>query len=1014
MSLIFKRLRVLQRFGWLSVWLSLFAEGAFAQPLPQSFHHLTEEEGLSDNRFCYFLSQDSRGFIWSSSLQGLNRYDGLRVRVYDTRDGLAEPMVSSRVLEDADGNLWFTTYRYLQKLDRLTGRFSPYQLRRPDGSTETSGYYLFHLDRRRQEVWLKAGEHIYIFGTRDTTLHDRLPYPTQANWLSIDTAADGRVERIWASPYLNADGLELFQPDSSGNWWQRYFLDGKEARSDLGPQQVWNTLPDRDSVVWVFSEDGLIRLNPERPSAARCFPIPDPSGPGCVNGLFLDDRYLLVAGKSSGLWVFDCKRLGFTGNRRHDPQVSGSLSSNKPKGLLLDREGRLWVSHNNTGIDFGLSRPSPFHDPSAGSGAVASIAEDGDGRIWVGNVNGRVRAFSSGGDLLADYPAERFNGGRLQQLWADDNGDIWCVAETACYRLATGRDWETVLDIDSLSFISIAGLPSGRRLLSTTRGIFELIEGKPAFRLVRPPAFRSFAGYEFMQLIRGSGEELLAPHGSSDLWVYREEAGRLTRTDTFQLEAIIYSGWEAVEEGVFYLGTSRGLYRWRPGERPYPALFAGRQYDPQPVYGVVIDHKGSVWMSGPLGLWNRPNDSGRLLHFGEEDGLASEQFSFFACHLASDGRIWLGHDRGLTVFHPNAVEAYPYAPRIHLEELLVNSGTWKGDTVIAEKRMLKLEYYENTLAFEMRAIGFHLPRLSTLRYRLRGYDDSWATARSGEMARFTKVPPGAYQLEVEAVNANGVAGPPTVLAVAIDPPFWQTPWFRGLAVLLAAVLVGWIIRSYVRRKLRAQQLIIERQRAQQAERNRIAEELHDDMGAGLSTISFLSQTLLEQEKDRTEHSPAGEIFRSTRQLLENMEEIIWALNTENDTLENLAGGLRRYASEYLDRHDIELRSDFPKTFPPLSVSGERRRNLLLIVKEALHNVVKYAGASNVDLRLKVRERHLEFSIADDGRGFDLEQASGKGNGLKNMRKRASDIGAALVIDTGPGGGTAIRVRVPPE
>jgi len=225
-----------------------------------------------------------------------------------------------------------------------------------------------------------------------------------------------------------------------------------------------------------------------------------------------------------------------------------------------------------------------------------------------------------------------------------------------------------------------------------------------------------------------------------------------------------------------------------------------------------------------------------------------------------------------------------------------------------------------------------------------------------------------------------------------------------MPLLLSGILVYFVIR-YQRNKrdyeierkeaeIKEKNLIIEKQQALEQERTRIAAELHDDLGGGLTSIQFLGQKLLKQLDDEEEKASLNKIVGNSKSLIENTSEIIWAMNVGFDSIESLAGYCRRYASEYLSQFDLKLDFQTDMTDPGHFLSGEKRRNLFLVFKEALHNIVKHAEAQKVDIRLKSSTNALEMSIHDDGNGLGNEY-SAFGNGLENMRKRIQTLNGSI-------------------
>jgi signal transduction histidine kinase len=196
------------------------------------------------------------------------------------------------------------------------------------------------------------------------------------------------------------------------------------------------------------------------------------------------------------------------------------------------------------------------------------------------------------------------------------------------------------------------------------------------------------------------------------------------------------------------------------------------------------------------------------------------------------------------------------------------------------------------------------------------------------------------------------------------------------------------------------------------ERARISQDMHDDVGASLTRISILSD-LARRKDDVTGETKQwlGQISDTSRSVMEEMSQIIWALNPKNDTLAGLVAYLRRFAYEFLEPTTVKCAFDLPENLPDVALSVEVRRNIYLVVREALHNVMKHSGATRVNLRLRIEDFRFKIFIKDDGKGFDPGKLKFPGNGLVNMRKRMSDIGGEILIKSEPGSGTEIELIV---
>jgi signal transduction histidine kinase len=295
------------------------------------------------------------------------------------------------------------------------------------------------------------------------------------------------------------------------------------------------------------------------------------------------------------------------------------------------------------------------------------------------------------------------------------------------------------------------------------------------------------------------------------------------------------------------------------------------------------------------------------------------------------------------------------------------------------------------------------------KYRLEGRDNAWTEAGDTRIAYYSEVPPGHYQFRVIACNEDGVwNNSGSVLEITVQPQFWQTGWFRAVVILCFWGIVVAAVRFVSTQKLQ-HQLALEK------ERSRIARDLHDQLGANLTQVALLGE-MAEADKGSPEEiqAHAQQISQTARETTRSLDEIVWAVNPSNDTLDGLVSYICKYAQEYLALAGLRCRADMPTQLPAIAFPPEARHNIFLAFKEAVNNVVKHAQASEVWIRLRLQPGHFTLEIEDDGRGLgnpDTITAQSR-DGLRNMRKRMEDIHGEFSIGPGTKGGTLVCLTVP--
>jgi signal transduction histidine kinase len=328
--------------------------------------------------------------------------------------------------------------------------------------------------------------------------------------------------------------------------------------------------------------------------------------------------------------------------------------------------------------------------------------------------------------------------------------------------------------------------------------------------------------------------------------------------------------------------------------------------------------------------------------------------------------------------------------------------------------------------FEFRYTGLSLVAPEKVRFkcRLDGLESDWEDVNTRRVAYYSYLKPGDYIFRVTACNNDDIwSEEGAALAFTVLPWFWQTWWFACGAVLAGAGAVGGAALYITRRRLHKKMERLERQRVVENERARIAKDIHDDLGSSLARIMLLSQSdRAEGEDSQQVVTRLGKVYLTARELTRTMDEIVWAVSPHHDTLDSLVNYLGKFAQDFLNVAGIRCRLVVPIQLPAWPLTAEVRHSLFLAFKEALHNVVKHAAATEVRISLTLAESGFSASIEDDGRGFDPAGAGlaaspkdplriSTGNGLANMRKRIEGIGGECQVDSAPGKGTTVRFIV---
>jgi signal transduction histidine kinase len=319
------------------------------------------------------------------------------------------------------------------------------------------------------------------------------------------------------------------------------------------------------------------------------------------------------------------------------------------------------------------------------------------------------------------------------------------------------------------------------------------------------------------------------------------------------------------------------------------------------------------------------------------------------------------------------------------------------------------------IEFRFTALSLVAPERNRFKYRLIGLENDWVEAGPQRVAAYPHVLPGHYEFQVAACNNDGVWNTGgAAIRFTVPAHFWQTGWFLVLVAVALLAAGGWAVRAASVQRLRRKLRRLEERHSVEQERTRIARDIHDELGASLTSITLLTE-VGQKHKDKPEAVAAdlGKISATAREAVRAMDAIVWAVNPRNDSLDHLANYLSQFAEEFLRPSSIRCRLDVPADLPEHPLSTEARHHLFLAVKEALNNVVRHSGASEVWLRMSMNHGELQITVADNGHGIPASAPDGGGHdGLANIRKRIEDLGGRFELESHPASGTSLRLQLP--
>ncbi|MBK8611969.1 MAG: hypothetical protein IPN85_00515 [Flavobacteriales bacterium] len=985
------------------------------------FDHVSTADGLPSDEV-HALFEDRDGYIWAGTGDGLARMEGTRIRVFhhDPNDSisLAHDQVNG-ITQSSDGTLWLATMNGLSRFAPRSGTFMNQRIAATGNNARQANRMRQVLAIGDSLLWVVSEAGLYRYDIKRAVFSNVQGLAAgmgPAGTVNANAALHWDAERttLWAA---TLQGLASWNANT-GRW-----TDHRTTNKEPWTARTATDAPIvHDDALWffrnkpytLFSYDlrtGHLQMHPdveEMPNkfTLRCQAF-DPDGRHWMSTW----THRLFQRERNGVW--------------HELKEDGTgLPSARVGCMLLDRSGDRW---------FGTSRGIALLNHGSSANTLlpfdASPSEITTMRAW--GTDTLLVGTSGGGIHIVDLGSGTSTALRLTGV-----NDLEGTERGANLVNSFGRAMDQQLLV--CTAYGLAELDVRRALLRPAEDLMVLL-----------PKVRR-ASFTFACLVDSA---LWLGTWSRGLWRVDPRDGSTTRVDTMigpygRIPGSFLLSWLTTRNGEHWIGLNNGggLAHWQHGK--WVPVLDGNGAS---VGGVV-----RCMAEAPDGrLWLGTHEQGIVIHdprtgdnrfVTRRDGLPSARL--LALHFLRNGTLWASTPRGLAYMPaqgstfqpfplPSALRGLSHTPglmeledgrvaigmggRILLHDpvrataLLPPTAVFTGYRVNDESSLgppepLVLEADRKALTLELGALGTRPGHSPVFRYRIAPRDTAWTEIGSAQRIDLFDLAPGSYNIAVQA-SSNGVLWSQAQAQAAIEilPPFHTTWWFRSLVVAFIILLAFVGFRLYLADRLREQREAFEREQAVLAERMRIAGDMHDDLGAGLSGLKLRSEMALRVEKDPVKREQLGSLANTAGELIGSMRQIIWTMNADQTSLEDLVVYTTNYARTYCEQNALTIAVDARGPWPDVRLNSEQRRNIFLVVKEALHNIVKHAHASSVELHMNCTHQfHVELS--DNGVGLPKGTEDAVGNGLRNMRKRITSLGGTLSMNGEHG--TRIRFHVP--
>jgi len=946
------------------------------------------------------LLQTRDGYLWIGTYEGLFRYDGVRYTLIDNRQVPAgHDLAATALYESPDGTLWIGHERGSVSAYK-DGHFTEYPVRpgwkadRFHAITSDKTGAIWLLDSRgelarlgdglvlhpewggRNNIWglvrSREGRVWVANGGRLSELSG-----TELRAVEAPPGCDNVVQGIAARPEGGlwvAAGGKLWHLSDSG--WN-----GGTQTLAIGERPVSATLATADGRLYLGTYDkGVLELRPGEPAAERLF--------GHGTGLPSDWVLAACEDHEGGVWL-GSGSAGLLRSQKRKVEMLASPDSWQGRAVLtmcMTRDGGYLVGTEGAGL-YRMSGDGSWSVFASEAGLrnnfIWAVHEGPDGSLWAGTWTGLDTAT---GARFAPAPGTADFGESIWALVRARDGGLWIGSRAGLARYEAGQ----------IRWVE----PAAPRKLRDIRGILEAPDGT---------LWISTNGNGIGRVRDGEVRQFLQRDGLGSDFTH---------------------GLLLDEHGALWIGTrGGGLNRYKDGR--FAAVRTENGLESDSISQIEDDGLGYLWMSSRAGILRASKaelnacadgllKQVQCLAYGLADGLPT-----LACsnsqpapgYRTADGRLVFSTDAGLALIDPRAVKLNTRPPPVEIESIR-DGDRWERRAPLPD--VVELGPGAKRIEIQYTGLSFALPEKVRFKCRLDGFDPDWVDMGTERRATYSFLPPGRHVFRVIASNNDGIWNTTgRRLTLVVRPYFWQTLWFRLLLGALGAGAVATLVWFQARRRLLRRVEILERERAIGAERTRIANDMHDEVGAGLTRINMLAgaaRTSLD-DRPRLERDLAL-IHEAARGVTRAVDEIVWAVNPRHDTLESLVSYLERVAQDMLGAAQMQCRLELPDTLPNWTPSSEVRHHLVLAYKEALSNAVRHSGARRVTVTLTIGPDVCLLKVADDGRGIAGAHASSEpcraasGNGIPGMQRRLAKIGGTCQFRPLPTGGTEVVFSIP--
>lgn len=1018
------------------------------------FDRISIEQGLSQSTVNSIL-QDSVGYLWLGTQDGLNKYDGYNFTVYrhDVKDSTS---ISDNwiwcLYEDEKQNLWVGTYSGgLSCFVRNKGEFINYRHNQKDSNNISGNNVTCIAADKRDFMWIGTwGAGLNCFDYRNKKFIHYIYDSTNSKSISSNNVRCILFDRngtLWIGTW---NGLNTLNPDETQ--FTRY-KHSSTNRTSISSDKIVDIYEDSDGNIWISTFDGGLNKYDHLSKGFIRYkhnPTDKNSLSNDAVGEIVEDRKgnLWIATRGDGINILDRFRVQFISLKKTDKEIY-SLSDDVIFSIFKDRTERIWVGTEAAGINiydpfkrkFDCWRYHKESREGLNNPTVRALWADRDSNLWIGTKGGGVNYYDRKTNKFFYYVRNPNNGNSISHntvmaVCEDKNNRIWIGTDGGgldvydCKRKIFKHYSFNLQDENSISnnyVMNILEDSKGRLWFGTGGGGLNMFVEKDNrfIRYMRTGSSKNEISGNYIRTVYEDSK--------NNLWIGTWGAGLnkfnlqtktfiVYKSDPNNSNSLSHNTVMSIyedSEGILWIATSGGgLNRFNPLTETFKHITVSDGLPNNVVYGILPDKSGNLWLSTNYGLSCYNPASGTIKNYDERDGLQSNEFNQGAYCKGIDGRLYFGGVSGFNSFDPEKIVQNKNIPPIVITKFKILDKPVNLNMLLSSTGYINLTRDDNFFSFEFAALDYTIPEKNKYMYMLEGFDVGWKLAGTRRYAAYTNLDAGEYIFKVKGSNNDDVWNDKGVaIRVVVIPPYWKTNWFR---VLVSVCLFSIIIFTYRRRiiglqkeKRNQQEFSRKLLEFQDGERKRISSELHDSLGQDLLIIK---NGLQQCEAMISSKEDIGEELRQlsevASQAIDEVREVSFDLHPHTLDRLGLKKGIESIINKFSQTSPVRFSSvldEIDKCF-----TTKEEINIFRIIQECLNNVIKHSEATECFVQIQCIDKICQIIVKDNGKGFDMQKyllnpTEYRGMGLTGIQERVKLLNGKLAIKSEKG--TVVNISI---